>query len=330
MKNKLIVIMLAFCMISTSTGFTLAFNEVEEETKEPIETEQSIEKEEAKEELIKEEVEEKSEATTTNTEDVKEKQDDTNNGVSLTSGDDEPDVAEPVVDPEPENAIETEKVTIIFQVMRSNGNWATAYGNSSVTIKKGEAGSKTFTINANDKKDITINATADIYHYLGTWGDGRYDGSSGKIKLDRATAFNEYKKDGEAEVTVYIKADYEIIKNCYVDINYIDNIGHDGGGDSHFNNNTSYSHKFITPADTPFDYEFLYWENEETKEQYKAGDTFTVEANSLDDDKVINIYAVYNYQPSIRVIYHYKDDIKDTITKATAFPFPPLAVPEPT
>lgn len=222
---------------------------------------------------------------------------------------------EEIIKEEPEveeEIIETQTVIVQFQVIKPSGAWANAGGGSSVTIQKGENGSKTFTVNTADKKDVTINGTDDIYQYLGTWGNGEYDASSGKIKLDRATTFNKYKTDKEAVVTVYIRADYNIIKNYYLDINYIDNVANGGGGDSHYNNKTTYYHTFRTPADIPTQYDFLYWKNETTGDTFVADDIFTVEANSISADTTIDFYAWYNYQPGLQIIYHYGDNVKST------------------
>ena len=307
MKRKILSIILSFTMVFSTTGLIFADTEVDNQSEltkvekeiEKAPSQEKVEKEEPKKEEVKEEskteeepkVEEESKVEEKATEEAQKANSKKEIKKRGSAKDDE---------------VETEKVTVQFQVIKPTGNWANAGGSSSVIIKKGEIGSKTFTIKDEDKRDVSINGTSTIYHYLETWGNGKYNASSGKIKLDRATVFNEYKKDGEAEVTVYIKADYEILKNYYLDINYIDNIANGSGGDSHYNNKTDYTHTFKTPADIPSNYEFLYWENKETGKKYDTGDTFTVKANTIDEDTTINIYAVYNYQPQIKAIYHYK------------------------
>lgn len=307
MKKKVLSLLLSFTMVFSTTGLVFAENDTDIPQTEPTKVEKEKEQDSSKEETKKEEVKEEPQKEETQKEEVQTEETQV-----------EEEVTQKEVEKEPikkevkkrgstkDDVVETQKVTVQFQVIKSTGNWANAGGSSSVVIKKGETGSKTFTIKDEDKRDVTINGTSTIYHYLKTWGDGKYSAPEGKIKLDRATVFNEYKKDGEAEVTVYIKADYQILKNYYLNVNYIDNVANGGGGASHYSNKTDYTHTFKTPADIPSNYEFLYWENKETGDTYKDGETFTVKANTLDEDTTVNIYAVYNYQPQIKAIYHYK------------------------
>ena len=154
MKNKLIVMMLAFCLMMTSTGLVFALDEIEvgDGPAEARKIEQALElerekKEEAKEtasesisepkedvaaseskvEEDKEELKEKDTETLNieDAEDVKEKQDDTNTGVSPTSEDDESEVTEPVAEPEPVKDPVT-KVTVKLYARNGSGNYYAA------------------------------------------------------------------------------------------------------------------------------------------------------------------------------------------------------------
>lgn len=78
----------------------------------------------------------------------------------------------------------------------------------------------------------------------------------------------------------------------------------------------SYSHEFRTPPDIPNQYTFLYWKNYENGDIKRPGDILTIDKTNLKESINFTYYAVYDFQPQIKLIYHYKEGIKDTGAKS--------------
>ena len=340
MKNKLIVMMLAFCLMMTSTGLVFALDEIEvgDGPAEARKIEQALElerekKEEAKEtasesisepkedvaaseskvEEDKEELKEKDTETLNieDAEDVKEKQDDTNTGVSPTSEDDESEVTEPVAEPEPVKDPVT-KVTVKLYARNGSGNYYVAQTWTAV-----ESGSNTWAnanTNANKYSPVTKGETT--YTYTGVWVDdfGNSYTIGGKKYGKDFIALFDGQEGPTATLNVYAQYDEYTIPT--ITINYIDNIGHAGSSDSWKDDGKiAYTHTFNSGVDVPSQYTFLYWKNFDNGDIKNPGETFTINKGEITKDTTITYYAVYDYQPAVRVKYHYKNGLKDTGAK---------------
>ncbi len=157
----------------------------------------------------------------------------------------------------------------------------------------------------NNHLDV-VNVGLTTYTFTGQWvGDnGEVLTSSDRVSFKG----NTYGKD----TTINYYAQYTETQKHKIDFYAIDNVGHTSGSASNLGVIESYTHTFKTPADVPVEYEFLYWKNFENGDIKNPGEELTVDATQLEEDITITYYAVYEYQPSIRVIYHNGDSITDT------------------
>ena len=151
-----------------------------------------------------------------------------------------------------------------------------------------------------------VNVGLITYTFTGEW-----IGDNGQILT--ANDKLSFKGDTYGKDTVLnFYAQYTETRKPKIDFYAIDNVGHTSGSASNLDIVTSYTHTFKTPADIPAAYKFLYWKNFENGDIKNPGEKLKVSANDLTEDVTITYYAVYEYQPSIRVIYHYLEGIKDT------------------
>ena len=168
--------------------------------------------------------------------------------------------------------------------------------------------------NAQQYNPITKGDT--VYTYTGEWIDDF--GNSYTIGERKQGAAFIALFDGQEGPTAILNiyAQYSERKIPSLTFNYNDNIGHAGGSDNWLDDGTiAYTHTFKEAVDVPNQYTFLYWENFENEDFKNPGETFHVNKGELTTDTTVNYYMVYNYQPSIRVIYHYKNGLKDTGAK---------------
>ena len=104
-------------------------------------------------------------------------------------------------------------------------------------------------------------------------------------------------------------------KNIYnLNFYYNDDVGNGTGSWSSKNGFSGYTHTFSEPADySKPQYNFLYWEDTTNKEKKESGESKTIEAEDLTTDTTINYQATYEYQPALRVVYHYEDGATDEV-----------------
>ena len=136
----------------------------------------------------------------------------------------------------------------------------------------------------------------DGYHYVFThWTDE--DG----VTLDK-----NYRKtmiaDGKNHtINFYANYDKELIGNHT--LKYIDEFGHGSGSETHIGQyGVSYTHTFKEPADIPSGAKFLYWERNDTKEQFNPGDKYSGPYSDIAGQNVVVIvYAVYDLETQIEL-----------------------------
>lgn len=155
----------------------------------------------------------------------------------------------------------------------------------------------------NNKLD-TVTCGMTTYTYTGEWvGNGQTLTASDRVQIigtnyTKATDVNFY-------------AQYTEKKNVYLSMNYIDKIAHGSGSWSNEDAFSGYTHTFSTPADIPEHYQFMYWENTDSAEQYNNGDSLSISTNDLNEDTEIDIYAIY--QPSVIVNYYNGEELVNTV-----------------
>lgn len=330
MKNKFFIFLLTFCMVFTSTGIIFALDEVEEtkEIKEPViekieekkieevkvdepQNDKVIEEpkveepkvEEPQEEIKAEEVKkEEVKKEEVKTEEAKEKE--------------EP----PKKDPEPEEPVveiitPVEKVIVKLYARNGSGNYAIAQTWNAVAN-----GTNTWAnADKNAKQYSPITQGDTTYTYTGVWVDdlgNSYTIGERKKGADFIALFSN--QEGPT-ATLNVYAQYDEWTIPHLTANYIDNVGNAGGSASWKDDGgTDYEHIFKEAVDVPNQYTFLYWKNFDNGNIKNPGDVLTIEKGSLTEDTTINYYAVYEYQPSIRLIYNYKDGTKDTGSRLDA------------
>ena len=68
---------------------------------------------------------------------------------------------------------------------------------------------------------------------------------------------------------------------------------------------TTYTHTFKDPGNIT-QYQFNYWQDENNDKKY-AGDQLPINKLELDEDTSVIYFATYNFQPSVKVVYHYEN-----------------------
>ncbi len=117
------------------------------------------------------------------------------------------------------------------------------------------------------------------------------------------------------DTTVNIKAQYDIAPIYAVTVNNVDNIANgDGSWSNKVSENaacSSYTDYNYEPADIPDQYSFQYWDCDwelASQKTYKANEHFTVDIlDKVQKDTDINLLATYDFQPSVKVVYHYEN-----------------------
>ena len=117
--------------------------------------------------------------------------------------------------------------------------------------------------------------------------------------------------------SVLVTAEYDITKKPQLFFNYQDNISTGSGSWKNDSPFSGYTHTFSKPQDVN-QYTFLYWEDKETGDIKYPGDKYTKKSSQLTQDTTVTYYAIYDFQPEVKLIYHYKEGIKDTGAKSEA------------
>ena len=299
MKDKIIVIWLAFCMIFTSISFAFAEENIEE-TKEPAKIEQ-----------VEETV-------------------DSDSAVEQTEVKEEEKTEKPIAESmsaDKEEKVETKteviypiKITWHIKYRDVNGLW-TEFTSSSVSTIKDNSTTVKPSFSALQNKVVKgelYNEEENTTYVF----NSKYEDNFGNsyVTLSKAiAASSEYEGSAviktDKSIDVYFTAQYRIkpIVHNLTGI-YSDHIGHTSGSWSTVSNQETilYTHTFKNAEDVPNHYEFLYWEDQENNDIAYAKEEKTWDLTAIPEDIEFTYKATYNYQPSIRVLYHYKNKIKDT------------------
>ena len=116
---------------------------------------------------------------------------------------------------------------------------------------------------------------------------------------------------------VTVTAQYSVEQKPQLTFVYKDNVSTGSGSWENESPFSGYTHTFKKPADVP-QYTFLYWENEENGDIKKAGEKFKMTASELTQNTKITYVAKYDFQPYVKLIYHFKGGIRDTGAKSKA------------
>jgi hypothetical protein len=125
----------------------------------------------------------------------------------------------------------------------------------------------------------------------------------------------------EESYTLHYIAVYDEILPGNLTVNNIDKIAHGSHMWCTTADDVTYYHTYSTPPDIPNGAVFLYWEREDTKEQFKDGDVLTVTVDEYRDKTlVINVYAVYDIETEIELeeITDYVENVVDITAKINA------------
>ena len=300
MKNKIIIVLLILSLVFTFPMFSFATDEatgvneaptieapVEEEVKtEPIEVKQEESQLEIKQEVNEQKIEQ---------EKTQEPQ----------------EIMAKEVQKESKKAITpVEKVTVKLMARTGNGNYAVAQTWTAV-----KNGSNTWS-NANKtaNKYSPISQGLLSYSYTGIWEDtfgNSYTIGESKKGADFVSLF-----DGQEgpTATLEVYAQYEVSSVAKLTFKCDDKIGNGSTSWTNEGAFTKYTHTFIEPPDYPQpQYEFSHWENYENDDEKEAGDKATIKAKNLTQDTTITYHAIYEYQPALRVIYHYNNKVVGTV-----------------
>ena len=115
----------------------------------------------------------------------------------------------------------------------------------------------------------------------------------------------------EEDTDFYFVAQYETTGVFHLTANYVDQVANGSGSWYNQDSFKSYGHTFKIPADIPDHYTFLYWENGEI--HYNEGDKFTIAYADLTDNLELTFNAVYSYQPSVTLTYHYNNTTSNIV-----------------
>lgn len=312
MKKKILSIVLSFTMVFSTTGFAFADTDLDNSPTEPTKVEKEVE-EPPQEKTEKEEVKEEPKEEAKNKEIEKEQPQEENKEEQKTEKIKKEEPITEIKKEEPkkinlsknsgtknENTKEeSEELTIIFKYIDSNTKqWvedSLSNPGSSWTVGITKANNKI----ANHKV-ITVGLEVTTF----TGWDTEFP-----VVLNQDNP------------TIIVTAQYETIKKPQLTFKYTDNISTGSGGWQNQSPNKSYTHTFKNPlvASPRTNYTFLYWENiKNSSERYTAGQKYKCNSSTITEDTTVEFVAVYEYQPEVKVLYHYKNGIKDTGAKSKA------------
>ena len=295
MKNKIIIITLILSLVFAFPYFSFAEDLVVEDNP-VIENEQSGEKEEVKTDLKVNVIENENKVENT----VKEEKE---NIKEETVVKEEKEEVKEITNP-------VEKVTVKLMARTGSGNYTVVQTWTAV-----KNGSNTWSnANRTANKYAPISQGLLKYSYTGNWKDefgNTYTIGESKKGSDFISLF---KNQEGPTATLEVYAQYDVSSIAKLNFNYNDNVGNGTGSWSNDGDFSSYTHTFAEPADYEKpQYSFLYWENSSDNEKKESGESKTIEAENLTGDTTIEYQATYEYQPAIRVLYHYEDGSIDKV-----------------
>jgi hypothetical protein len=171
----------------------------------------------------------------------------------------------------------------------------------------------TWTINyvpfANKIEDY-LTYDKDGYHYtFSHWED-----EQGNIIPEDYSKDLTYQSE-DYTLNYYAKYDKELIGNFT--LIYNDALGHGSGSwNSTQQYGVNFTHTFITPADIPSGAKFLYWERNDTKEQFNVGDEYNIDYSEFAGKTVVvYVNAVYDINTTVELkeITDYVEEVIDIV-----------------
>lgn len=141
------------------------------------------------------------------------------------------------------------------------------------------------------------------------WEFTNWEGTDFPIELKNVT------EDLEITATaIYDKTYLYDVTGHYI---YLTSLGNkENGASTVEGSGDSYSHEFRTPPDIPSQYTFCYWKNYDNGDIKYPGEEITIDKTILTKRVEFTYYAVYDFQPQVKLIYHYKEGLKDTGAKS--------------
>ena len=169
--------------------------------------------------------------------------------------------------------------------------------------------------------EVDENTTTPIYWE--TTEDGK---TIAKIGNKNSNITYTYNNSSETEVVlsrsdIYVAPVYSQKQNWFLEYNYIDNISTGSGSWSNLDAITQYKHTFSNPENkspsiTEGKYQFRYWKNETTGEEYGDGDSFIYSGlNAYHENgykEIVNTYAYW--QPAVVVNLYNGNELVKTIS----------------
>ena len=151
------------------------------------------------------------------------------------------------------------------------------------------------------ENDAPILYDKKYYTFNKEWNTKK-DGTGESYSIDSALNGKEVSET----TTINIYAQYNE-KEAY-DFNgtYVDNIQNTKTSWGSVNGSgTTYTHTFKDPGNIA-QYQFNYWQDENNDKKY-AGDQLPINKLELDEDTSVTYFATYDFQPSVKVVYHYEN-----------------------
>ena len=216
------------------------------------------------------------------------------------------------------NSDTSSRVTIEINYMESDGKWHQAttsnsapWGNSNIEKKLNQ------TSGVPNHKSFVYDGYR--YNFVCYHDDVKNRNIASGERIDLPKYIDE---DGFGHDYIYnFTAVYTKTLVGRLNCDYIDNLGHGSGSESHTADNVQYTHTFSEPADIPTGAVFLYWERNGTGDKFYPGDKMTVKpAEYAGIELNITVYAVYNIETSIELeeITGYVEDKVDITAKITS------------
>lgn len=304
MKKKILVIALSLSMIFSTTGITFADTDldnfpsestkVEKEVEEP--TQEKTEKKEVKDKEVEKEQSQEENKKEESTIEVKKEESTTEI-----------------------KAEESKRINLSKNSETKNENIKADPVELSITFKYIDRNTKEWTeyiiTDSHDNRTIGIAKANNVIANHKTVTDGLVVKTFTGWDTEFPVTLNQNNP------TVVVTAQYDTVKKPQLTFKYTDNISTGSGSWQNQSPNESYNHTFKNPlvASPRTNYTFLYWENvKNSSERYSARQKYKCNSSTITEDTTVEFIAVYEYQPEVKVLYHYKNGIKDTGAKSKA------------
>lgn len=302
MKNKILATLLSFTLIFTTTGFSFADDEVAQVPEPEKHTEQVVKEDvkaqtvEKKEVIVKDEVT-KVEATPEETEEYVAPTEATTPAVNA------PESTSDLGPPRVEAIYKSDTYSVTYNVYYRYpaGNGWKLGGTKTFDFPQNGVSSSWRGINVAYNQMVGNNVDKPfVYEGVEYTFNGKWEDENGN-SYDRDSRLTG--KEYSTDTVINIYAQYGTKNMCKFTMICTDKVSTGSGSWSEeAGAATTFSHTFTNPLDkTPVEgYEFLYWENvNDSKEKYKAGETYTCDLTKLKEDTTVEFTAVYAQIPPV-------------------------------